>query len=270
MDIERISYYDFFADNPFLIFGRDTLEHRELVLAGFDSRNLSYQSSAQRFSSRRERLQHDLATLVAYGLAGGGQGERCVVYTLTSAGTGAASSLRSFYAAAYRSNAIVVGRALNRLSDKALPPAVVDGRRAVLRTRRRPAVRSHRRRDRIAPLGAWGNYGHLDRLVRAGRQRQARATGDQGRSAFGPGIPTSRPKPPGIPRKPTVGLGSVPRRTACKISLFPGPENSFEPARISLTPPEHKRRRVAPHRLASPLSSLLCHSLTSRGNRSLL
>jgi hypothetical protein len=120
MDIERISYYDFFADNPFLIFGRDTPEHRELVLAGFDSRNLSYQSSAQRFSSRRERLQHDLATLVAYGLASGGQGERRVVYTLTSAGTDAASSLRSFYVAAYRSSTTVVGRALNRLSDKAL------------------------------------------------------------------------------------------------------------------------------------------------------
>lgn len=50
-DIERISFYDFFADNPFLIFGRDTPEHETLVIAGFDSRNLSYQSSAQRFSS---------------------------------------------------------------------------------------------------------------------------------------------------------------------------------------------------------------------------
>jgi hypothetical protein len=28
MDVERISLYDFFADNPFLIFGRDTDEHK--------------------------------------------------------------------------------------------------------------------------------------------------------------------------------------------------------------------------------------------------
>jgi ABC-3C biological conflict system middle component len=120
MDIERISFYDFFADNPFLIFGRDTPEHKELVLAGFDSRNLSYQSSAQRFSSRRERLQHDLAMLVAHGLAGAGQESRRVVYSLTTRGTDVASSPRSLYAIAYRSSATVVGRTLNRLSDKAL------------------------------------------------------------------------------------------------------------------------------------------------------
>lgn len=120
MDIERISFYDFFADNPFLIFGRNTAEHKELVLAGFDSRNLSYQSSAQRFSSRRERLQHDLAMLVAYGLASVGQQSRRVVYSLTPTGTDITSSLRSLYAVAYRSSATVVGRTLNRLSDKAL------------------------------------------------------------------------------------------------------------------------------------------------------
>lgn len=120
MDVERISFYDFFADNPFLIFGRDTPEHKALVLAGFDSRNLSYQSSAQRFSSRRERLQHDLATLVAYGLAIAAPEARRVVYSLTATGTEHASSLRSLYAHAYRSSAAVIGRALNRLSDRAL------------------------------------------------------------------------------------------------------------------------------------------------------
>lgn len=119
-DIERISFYDFFADNPFLIFGRDTLEHEALVMAGFDSRNLSYQSSAQRFSSRRERLQHDLATLVAYGLAAATPEARRVVYALTGSGTDYASSLRSLYAQAYRTSAALVGRALNKLSDRAL------------------------------------------------------------------------------------------------------------------------------------------------------
>ncbi len=119
-DIERISFYDFFADNPFLIFGRDTPEHETLVMAGFDSRNLSYQSSAQRFSSRRERLQHDLATLVAYGLAAAAPEARRVVYSLTASGTDYASSLRSLYAQAYRASAALVGRTLNKLSDRAL------------------------------------------------------------------------------------------------------------------------------------------------------
>jgi hypothetical protein len=120
MDVERISFYDFFADNPFLMFDRDSPEHEALVLAGFDSRNLSYQSSAQRFSSRRERLQHDLATLIGYGLATATSEARRVVYSLTADGTEQAASLRSLYAQAYRSSAAVVGRALNRLSDRAL------------------------------------------------------------------------------------------------------------------------------------------------------
>ena len=118
--MERISLYDFFADNPFLIFGRDTDEHQTLVLAGFDSRNLSYQSSAQRFSSRRERLQHDLATLVAYGLTSATTEARRVVYALTDAGRDHAAALRSLYAQAYRSSAALVGRVLNKLSDRAL------------------------------------------------------------------------------------------------------------------------------------------------------
>ena len=120
MDVERISLYDFFADNPFLIFGRGAPEHETLVLAGFDSRNLSYQSSAQRFSSRRERLQHDLATLIAYSLVSASTGERRVVYSLTDTGRAQASSLRSLYAQSYRSSARLIGRALNRLSDRAL------------------------------------------------------------------------------------------------------------------------------------------------------
>jgi len=120
MDIERISLYDFFADNPFLVFGRDTEQHETLVLAGFDSRNLSYQSSAQRFSSRRERLQHDLAVLLAYGLVSAGAEARRVAYRLTDAGRQHAQELRSLYAQAYRRSAELVARELNRLSDRAL------------------------------------------------------------------------------------------------------------------------------------------------------
>jgi hypothetical protein len=120
MDVERISLYDFFADNPFLVFGRETPQHDTLVLAGFDSRSLSYQSSAQRFSSRRERLQHDLSMLLAYGLIVAQPTQRRVAYELTGFGKAQSAELGSLYAIAYRRSADLVGRALNRLSDKAL------------------------------------------------------------------------------------------------------------------------------------------------------
>jgi hypothetical protein len=120
MDIERISLYDFFADNPFLVFGRDSTQHRALVHAGFDSRNLSYQSSAQRSSSRRERLQRDLAMLVAYGLVRAEPQARRVAYRLNDAGSNRAGQLRSLYAQAYRRSAEIIGHELNRLSDRAL------------------------------------------------------------------------------------------------------------------------------------------------------
>lgn len=120
MDVERISFYDFFADNPFLVFGRDSEQHELLVLAGFDSRSLSYQSSAQRFSSRRERLQHDLTALLSYDLVSAEAEARRVVYKLTGPGRDRASELRSLYAQAYRRSAELIIRELNPMSDRAL------------------------------------------------------------------------------------------------------------------------------------------------------
>lgn len=120
MDVERISLYDFFADNPFLVFDRDSVQHRQLVIAGFDSRNLSYQSSAQRFSSRRERLQHDLSILVSYALVEANPEARRVAYALTDEGRELAARHHSLYAQAYRESASIIGRELNKLSDRAL------------------------------------------------------------------------------------------------------------------------------------------------------
>lgn len=120
LDVERLGYYDFFAANPFLIVENEDPLRRELVLAGFDSRNLSYQSSAQRFTSRRARLQHDLAMLVAYGLVHAHADQRRVVYALTDAGGDMTAALRSLYARAYRRSVDIIVRRLNRLSDKSL------------------------------------------------------------------------------------------------------------------------------------------------------
>jgi hypothetical protein len=93
LDLERLGYYDFFAANPFLVFGGED-ERRELVLAGFDSRNLSYQSSAQRSTNRRARLQYDLALLVAYGLVRPEVVANRVAYSLTDHGAEFAGPLR--------------------------------------------------------------------------------------------------------------------------------------------------------------------------------
>jgi hypothetical protein len=119
LDLERLGYYDFFAANPFLVFGGDD-ERRELVLAGFDSRNLSYQSSAQRFTNRRSRLQYDLALLVAYGLVRPEVVAKRVAYGLTDDGAKFADRFESLYARSYRKSAQMIVARLNRLTDARL------------------------------------------------------------------------------------------------------------------------------------------------------
>lgn len=120
MDIERLAFYDFFSANPFLIFDVDDEERRELILAGFDSRTLSYQSSAQRFSNRRQRLQHDLAWLTSYALIHVAPVQGKVSYGLTEQGKETATALQSLYALSFTESARLVTDRLNRLTDKSL------------------------------------------------------------------------------------------------------------------------------------------------------
>lgn len=117
LDVERIGYYDFFSANPFLVFDSDQEQRRELVLAGLDSKSLSYQSSAQRFSNRRARLQHDIALLVAYGLMHARVHAKSVSYKLTDEGREFACKFGSLYARAYRKSADLVVHHLSRFSD---------------------------------------------------------------------------------------------------------------------------------------------------------
>jgi hypothetical protein len=117
-DMERLGFYDFFAANPFLVVGRDDrVARRELALAGFDSQSLSYQSSSQRFTSRRERLQHDLALLLAYGLVATSVDDTKVTYSITPSGVDRAQGFRAIYARAYRRSAGMIIRRLRSLSD---------------------------------------------------------------------------------------------------------------------------------------------------------
>ncbi|MFE3754374.1 hypothetical protein ACFXO9_08715 [Nocardia tengchongensis] len=118
--IDRLGFYDFFSANPFVVTAgedeRDAADRLTLRLAGFSDRQLSYASTGQRFVSRRRRLQHDLARLVAYGLVRiDNQG-----YGLTTPGRELAAGLTSIYAQAYREAAAVVLRRLKRLSDRQL------------------------------------------------------------------------------------------------------------------------------------------------------
>jgi hypothetical protein len=124
--LERLGYYDFFAANPFLVFDPDDAPARaELHAAGFDERQLSYASTGARFANRRRRLQHDVAYLVAYGLAAPAD----TGYAVTSAGTEAAGRFLSLYGAQYRSAVrLVLGR-FKRVSDTAL----ADQARVLLR-----------------------------------------------------------------------------------------------------------------------------------------
>jgi hypothetical protein len=120
LHMERLGYYDFFADNPFLIFHEDDSERRRLQLAGFSRRTLSYNSAAQRFTNRRARLKHDLSLLAARSLVVISAPGRHITFSASDDGRRLASELHTFYGQAFRSSAAVVVRHLNRLSDKAL------------------------------------------------------------------------------------------------------------------------------------------------------
>jgi hypothetical protein len=120
IDIERLAFYDFFAANPFLIFDEEDAERRDIILAGFNANSLSYNSSAQRFTNRRARLQHDLTLLIAYALVEAETVQSRVSYGVTERGSAIAKELRALYAVGYRESASIVIRRLNKLSDKRL------------------------------------------------------------------------------------------------------------------------------------------------------
>jgi hypothetical protein len=118
--VDRLAYYEFFADNPFIIIegnsASDDADRLTLEMAGFSPVQLSYASSAQRFASRRQRLKHDLALLVSRDLVRVGT----TGYEATALGEEIASALNSIYADAYRASASIVLRRLSSLSGAAL------------------------------------------------------------------------------------------------------------------------------------------------------
>jgi len=118
--LDRLTYYDFFAESPYLLFSEDASERTELRLAGFESSTLSYFSPAQRFVTRQERVGGDLAALVAYRLVDASLVDRAAAYAITARGAELSKRLRAMYADAYRTSARLVLRRLRRLSNRRL------------------------------------------------------------------------------------------------------------------------------------------------------
>lgn len=122
--LDRLAYFEFFADNPWVVVGgdrpADTRDRDTLTLAGFSPTQLAYASTGQRFTSRRERLRADLARAIAIGLAKLAA-NRIVI---TELGRELARGLQSSYADGYRASASIVLRRLVPLSNKALDEQV--------------------------------------------------------------------------------------------------------------------------------------------------
>lgn len=120
LHIERLGFYDFFSDNPFLILEEDDPDQVSLQLAGFSQRTLSYNSSAQRFTNRRARLKHDLALLTSRSLVGIAAEGRHITFSASERGREVAGSFSSLYSESFRTSASIVVRRLNKLSDRAI------------------------------------------------------------------------------------------------------------------------------------------------------
>lgn len=118
--LERIGYYDFLSANPFLVVPSEGRDASLLRLAGFDPQVLAYASSSQRFTSRRERIQHDLALLVAYGCCRIRSRNGSLTYSITEAGQHLGGRFTATYATSFTTAAGIVVRQLRKLSDTRL------------------------------------------------------------------------------------------------------------------------------------------------------
>jgi hypothetical protein len=126
LTIDRLAYFDFLAANPYLMLdGEDarTLEDRHRVRGmGFSPRQLSYNAVGQRFVSRRERLKHDLALLIAYGIATLTPSG----YDLTPRGVELEEQMNTVYAHSYRESAAIVFRRLGKATEPKLKKMMQD------------------------------------------------------------------------------------------------------------------------------------------------
>jgi len=121
INIERIGYYDFFSAQPFLIFGEGEKDIKlDLLLHGFEATTISYISSSQRFTNRREKLKHYLAGLIMRNLIIVNNANGQFLYSITKEGKQIASQFKAMYIMAYRKSADIIITKLSKMNDRIL------------------------------------------------------------------------------------------------------------------------------------------------------
>lgn len=120
IDIERISYYDFFSANPLIILSDTDSDKLELEYMGFASQSLDYASSSQQFRTKRAKIKQFLAYLMTKGLVEMKNKDGQIVFSITELGESMARKLDTLYANAYRKSVNIIIKRLHRLTDKRL------------------------------------------------------------------------------------------------------------------------------------------------------
>ena len=120
IDLERLSYYDFFAANPFLIITEDDSLWLDLEIAGFETHTVGYISSSQRYRTKRSRLKQYLSLLLSKNLIEVSNVDGKILYRITPTGIKTANKIRSMYAIAFRKSVKCVIKKLKGYSDKKL------------------------------------------------------------------------------------------------------------------------------------------------------
>lgn len=120
VDLERLSYYDFFAANPFLMIPEHDPLTLEIELLGFESNTIGYSSSSQRYSTKRSHLKQYLSLLLAKELIDISNIDGKLYYRITTKGIDLVNEMKTMYAQAYEKSVIIVIDKLKRMSDKRL------------------------------------------------------------------------------------------------------------------------------------------------------
>lgn len=117
---ERLTYYDFFSANPYLLFAHNSPQRAKLVACGFELVTVSDARSAQRFISRRERIRGNMAQLWARRLTHVDTADGRLVMEISPHGREAVEAMRSIYSTAVSVAGRLVLSELRGMSDSRL------------------------------------------------------------------------------------------------------------------------------------------------------
>jgi len=120
VDLDRLSYYDFFSANPFLIIDKKNPIYIELEMEGFRPNKLEYVGTKQRFRTKRLSIKQYISLLLSRGLVRIENKDGRLLFKITDLGTETASKFCSPYADAYRKSAMYVVKFLRSYSDTKL------------------------------------------------------------------------------------------------------------------------------------------------------